>query len=73
MHRGWVLDVIKNLDAKKSTCNDGFSILIFKKLAAGLSVSLTLIFNMTLKSGTVPGQLKIARAVPIHKKRVKII
>ena len=29
-----VLEVIKNLDAKKSTGHDGFSILIIKKLAA---------------------------------------
>ena len=40
-----VLEVIKNLDAKKSTGHDGFSILIIKKLATELSVPLTLIFN----------------------------
>ena len=47
--------------------------LIIKKLAAELSVPLTLIFNMSIKDGTVPDQQKIARVVPFHKKRVKII
>ena len=63
-----VLEVIKNLDAKKSTGHDGFSILIIRKLAAELSVPLTLFFNMSIKDGIVPDQLKIARVVPIHKK-----
>ena len=66
-----VLEVIKNLDAKKSTGHDGFSILIIKKLAAELSVPLTLIFNMSRKDGTVPDELKIARVVQIHKKESK--
>ena len=66
-----VLEVIKNLDAKKSTGHDGFSILIIKKLAAELSVPLTVIFNMSIKDGTVPDELKIARVVPIHKKESK--
>ena len=63
-----VLEVNKNLDAKKSTGHDGFLILIIKKLATELSVPLTIIFNMSLKDGIVPDQLKIARVVPIHKK-----
>ena len=66
-----VLEVIQNLDTKKSMCHDGFSILIIKKLAAKLSVPLTLIFNMYLKDGIVPDQLKIERVVPIHKKEGK--
>ena len=66
-----VLEVVKNLDAKKSTGHDGFSILIIKKLAAELSVPLALIFNMSIKDGTVPDELKIARVVPIHKKESK--
>ena len=59
------------IDAKKSTGHDGFSILIIEKLAAELSVPLTLIFNMSIKDGIVPDQLKIARVVPIHKKESK--
>ena len=55
------------MDAKKSTGHDGFSILIIKKLATELSVPLTLIFNMSIKDGTVPDQLKIARVIQIHK------
>ena len=67
-----VLEVIKNLDAKKSTGHDGFSILIIKKFAAELTVPLTLIFNLSIKDGIVPDQLKIARVVPIHKKKKKL-
>ena len=63
--------LLKNLDFKKSTGHDGFSVLIIKKLAAELSVPLTLIFYMSIKDGIVPDQLKIARMVPIHKKESK--
>ena len=56
---------------KKSTGHAGFSILIIKKLEAELSVPLTLIFSMSIKDGTVPHELKIARVVPIHKKESK--
>ena len=66
-----VIKVIKNLDTKKSAGHDGISILIIKKLADELSNPLTYIFNMSLKSGIVPDQLKIARVVPIHKKDSK--
>ena len=66
------MEVIKKSDSKKSTGHDGFSILIIKKLEAELSVPLTIIFNMFLKDGTVPDQLKIARVVPIHRKKVKL-
>ena len=68
-----VLEVIKNLDAKKSTGHDGFSKLIikFKTLAAELSVPLTPIFNMSIKDGIVQDQLKTARVVPIHKNESK--
>ena len=68
-----VLEVIKNLDAKskKSTGHDGFSILIIKKLSAELSVPLTLIFNMSIKDGTVPDQLKLQEWFQFIKKRIK--
>ena len=60
-----MIKVIKNLDTKKSAGHDNISILIIKKLADELSIPLTCIFNMSLKSGVVPDQLKIARVVPI--------
>ena len=60
-------DIYENM----STGHDGFSILIIKKLAAELSVPLTLIFNMSIKDGIVPDQLKIARVALIHKKESK--
>ena len=66
-----VIRLIKNLDAKKSTGHDNISILIIKKLANELSIPLTYIFNLSLSSGIVPDQLKIARVVPIHKKESK--
>ena len=56
---------------KKSTGHDGFSVLIIKKLATELSVPLTLVFNISIKDGTVPDQLKIVRVVPIHEKESK--
>ena len=66
-----VIEIIKNLDAKKSPSHDHIPILIIKKLANELSTPLTYIFNLSLSSGIVPDQLKIARVVPIHKKERK--
>ena len=67
-----VLEVIKHLDAKKSTGHDGFSILIIKKLAVELSVPLTLIFNMSIKDGIVPDQLKGSMSTPLIKLSLQI-
>ena len=66
-----VIEMIKNLDAKKSPGHDHVPILIIKKLANELSIPLTYIFNLSLSSDIVPDQLKIARVVPIHKKERK--
>ena len=66
-----VINIINDLDVKKSTGHDGISILIIKKLANELSVPLTCIFNMSINSCLVPDQLKVARVVPIHKKECK--
>ena len=63
-----VIEIIKNLDAKKSSGHDHIPILIIKKLANELSIPLTYIFNLSFSSGIVPDQLKITRVVPIHKK-----
>jgi len=46
-----VIEVINNLDAKKSAGHDNISILIIKKLATELSTPLTDVFNMSLDSG----------------------
>ena len=66
-----VVKIIKTLDARKSAGHDNIPILIIKKLANELSIPLTYIFNLSLSSGIVPEQLKIARVVPIHKKEGK--
>ena len=66
-----VIKIIKSLDTKKSAGHDNIPILIIKKLANELSIPLTFIFNLSLSSGIVPDQLKIARVVPIHKKECK--
>ena len=66
-----VIEIIKNLAANKSPGHDHIPILIIKKQANELSITLTYIFNLSLKNGIVPDQLKIARVVPIHKKERK--
>ena len=66
-----LIKIIKSLDAKKSAGHDNIPILIIKKLANELSTPLTFIFNLSLSTGIVPDQLKIARVVPIHKKESK--
>ena len=61
--------MLANLDSSKSTGADDISakILMLKTNACSIAPSLTKLFNLSLTTGTVPTERKIARIVPIPK------
>ncbi len=63
-----VLKIINNFDKNKSAGHDGIGNLIVKRVANEIAQPLTNIFNLSLSTGKVPDQLKIAKVIPIYKK-----
>ena len=60
--------IIKNLKKTKSTGYDNFSTHFIKISSSILVPALTKIFNLSIKTGTYPDKLKIAKVIPIFKK-----
>jgi hypothetical protein len=63
-----VLNVLKGLDVSKSFGNDGLSPVIYKNCANTLCSSLTLLYNLSIQTGTIPLDWKKADIIPIYKK-----
>lgn len=63
-----VLKMLLDLDPRKSAGADHIAPTFVKSAAIGLVVPLTIIFNKSLKSGTVPSTWKITNVIPIFKK-----
>lgn len=57
-----------SLNASTSTGADGISATILKGCAMSITSSITSIFNLSLSTGIVPSDWKIAQITPIHKK-----
>ena len=55
----------------KATGSDGISARLLKMAAEYISVSLTHILNMSLKTGQVPQEWKHAKVIPLHKDGTK--
>ena len=56
------------LQSNKSSEPDGWPITIIKSVSEFISVSLSILFNKSLNSGTLPSDWKCANVTPIHKK-----
>jgi hypothetical protein len=63
-----ILKIINKFDKNKSAGHDDIGNLIVKRVANEIVQPLTAIFNLSLSTGHVPQQLKIAKVVPIYKK-----
>jgi hypothetical protein len=66
-----VLQKLINLDPGKSPGPDTIYPRILKYCAITLASPLMILYNKSLKEGTVPTAWKLANVVPIHKKRFK--
>jgi hypothetical protein len=62
-----IAKVIKSMKNKGSTGFDGISNKIVKHLSEGLIGPLSYIVNVSLSSGYVPEELKIAKVIPLYK------
>ena len=62
-----ILKIIYKFDKNKSTGHYGIGNLIVKGVAKEIVHPLTVIFNLSLSTGKVPDNLKIAKVIPIHK------
>ena len=62
-----ILDHLMTLDVTKSTGCDGISARMLKCTAVSIAASLTELFNLSISTGDVPSDWKIARIVPVPK------
>ena len=63
----FVLDQLKNIQTSKSCGPDGIPPKLLKTAAPVISSHLAYLFNLSLNSGIIPDEWKMARVTPIHK------
>ncbi len=64
-----VYELLTSLDMTKATGPDNISNIFLKKCAVGLSKPLSIIFNMSIQTGTFPKKWKLANVAPIYKNK----
>ena len=62
-----ILEIVNELENKKSSDYDGNSSFILKKIILSILDPLCFIFNKSLETGIVPSQFKIAKITPVFK------
>ena len=62
-----VLLLLQSVDINKATGSDDIPGIVLKSCASALAPSLTLIFNVVLKSGTIPALYKRSNVSPLFK------
>ena len=65
-----ILKIMSTLN-NSSPGHDNINIKMFKNVIDYIITPLTYICNLSIKNGTVPNDLKIAKVIPIHKKGAK--
>ena len=63
--------IIHELKSSRSSGHDGLNSELLKLISNDISNAITIIVNQSIKSGIFPTKLKIAKAMPIYKKRCK--
>ena len=63
----FVLIELQNLDVKKAVGVDGLNLRLLKLAAEFIAKPLTVLFNLSIHTGQVPDEFKIAKIIPIHK------
>jgi len=62
-----ISNALKLLQDKKSQDMDGFSMFFIKQIADQISTPLKHVLSLSIETGEIPSQMKIAKVVPIHK------
>lgn len=63
-----VVKVLKGLKNKSSSGPDGISSIMLKNTADSLACPLSFLFNLSLRTSSVPSAWKVSNVVPLHKK-----
>ena len=63
-----IYDSLKNLNPNKSKGPDNIDGLLLKNCAQSISYSLTILFNISFRTGSLPTEWKMANIVPVYKK-----
>ena len=66
-----VSNIISKMNVNKATGLDGISVRFVKDGWPAISVLITHIINVSIDTGVIPEQLKLARVVPLYKKGSK--
>ena len=63
-----VIEIVRAIKRKRSTDNNGFDIIaLIKDTIEGVVKPLTYIFNLSLRTGIFPNEMKTARGIPLYK------
>ena len=62
-----IFEALSQLEPKNSQDSNDLSMYFLKKIANELVIPLKHIFNLSIKEGVIPDQMKIARVIPIFK------
>ena len=66
-----IIHHIDKLPPKNSSGYDNISNKLFKKIKYSILTPLSHIFNLSLKSGIFPTEMKLAEIIPLYKKGEK--
>lgn len=55
------------LDNNKASGPDGISTRMLKNTAHAITLPLSMLFNLSILSGTIPQEWKVSNVVPVHK------
>ena len=64
-----IIEVVKNMCNNKSKGFDFINCFVIKKVISQIAEPLNYIINLSLSTGVVPKDIKIAKVIPIYKKR----
>ena len=59
--------IVSKMESKKSTDIFGISNFLIKKIITGIALPLAHIINLSISTGIVPNDMKIAKVIPIYK------
>ena len=66
-----VLLLLKDINPSKTAGPDGIHGMVLKNCASTLAKPLTIMFNISFVTGSIPNECKLASVVPVHKKYEK--
>ena len=62
-----IINIVSNFKAKSSYGIDEINMIMAKKIISNIVRPLNYIFNMSLKSGIFPDDMKVAKIIPLFK------